>query len=709
MGRTEAIRQRTGTLVAVSIGVALLIFLFDLATPLGVVGGVPYVLLIMLSFWLPGRYTPVWIAAIATLLTVTGHFYSPAGAPQHTVLTNLALELFVLWVTAYLVTRYRRSERTVRDSEVHLRALVDTAVDGVIVTDAAGIVQDYNPACERLFGYSAEEIIGRNVAMLIPALAQDANAAQGARTGSAPQPRILGMAGELEGRRRDGSVFPLELSIGESVQEGEQAFVGIIRDITARKANEAALQAAKEQAEAASHAKSLFLANMSHEIRTPMNAILGYAQVLERDPELPAAERPAVRAVLRAGNYLMELIDDILDLSKIEAGAMQVEHTTFDLQELVDELGDMFRVRCEQKRLDWRVESHITQAMVHGDAKKLRQVLINLLGNAVKFTEHGSVTLRIDHHDSHYTFAVTDTGPGISSEERQAILEPFHQGDQGVVKGGTGLGLTLSQRQIQVMGGELEITSQPGEGSRFAFSVVLPPAAASAPAGLRQQRVLRLAPGEHVDALVVDDVEDSRDVLRRLLEVAGVTVRVAEDGRAALARVQERPPDIVFMDVRMPTMDGAEALHHMKQTWCDERIVCLAVTASDRLRRQADDATFGFDGLITKPFHVDEIYAMIERHLGVSFEREPLASEETAAPRVAPDLEAVSIAQPLHERLQRAAQVNAVTEIEAGIAELRQGDEPARRLADYLQDRLDHYDTQGIVTALERVSYARRG
>jgi PAS domain S-box-containing protein len=679
----------------------------DLSLPAGVIHGIPYVVLISVSYWLPWRYAPAVLAVIGTMLLMLGYLYSPSRPDTVALLLNIGLETAVLWVTAFLVLRYRASSRSLEDRELRLRALVATAVDGVMIIDAAGTVQEYNPACERLFGYPAEEVLGRNVKILMPSPYRDEHDQYLLRYRATGVKRIIGVGREVEGRRKDGSTFPMELSVGEARPGGQQVFVGIVRDITARKAAEQSLRLAKDQAEGASRAKSLFLANMSHEIRTPMNAVLGYTQLIESDPDLPSRYRRPLKAIRVAGNHLIGLIDDILDLSKIEAGAMELSLRDFDLGDLIDDISEMLRMRCEQKGLAWRAEVRIGERAVRGDDRKLRQVLINLVGNAAKFTDRGQVMLTVEQDGQRYAFSVADTGPGIDTAARERIFEPFQQAEEGSAKGGTGLGLAITKRQIELMGGTLTLDSTLGEGSRFGFALELAPAEGALGATSGQvPRRLCLAPGQQVRALVVDDVEDNREVLSGLLERAGVEVTRASNGVEALERIAERRPDICFMDVRMPVMDGLSAVRQIRERWSTEPMVCVAITASGLLRHRSYYLDAGFDDFIGKPFLFETVCDCMTRHLGVALERAPAAEAPQALASKAPDLEQLRLAPDLRARLLAAANLNALTEIEALIAELRRLDQGAQALADRLQALLARYDTDGIAALVGQVTTA---
>jgi PAS domain S-box-containing protein len=691
-------------LLAVLTAVLLLaLFALDLNLPPGVIHGIPYVVLISVSYWMPWPLAPVVLAAAGSLLIVLGYLFSDARLDTTATTLNIGLETAVLWVTAFLVMGYRASSRSLEDREQRLRALVSTAVDGVMIIDAAGTVQEYNPACEQLFGYRADEVIGRNVKMLMPAPYQEEHDGYLERYRTTGIRRIIGIGREVAGRRKDGTTFPMELSVGEALTGHKQVFVGIIRDITARKAAERSLKKAKEQAESASHAKSAFLANMSHEIRTPMNAVLGYTQLLETDPELPDRYRRSLRSICAAGNHLIGLIDDILDLSKIEAGAMELDARDFDLGDLIENVSEIFRMRCEQKGLTWQVTTRIEDRAVRGDDRKLRQSLINLLGNAVKFTDQGRVSLALEQDAGNYAFRVEDTGSGISEAARSRIFEPFQQAEEGNAKGGTGLGLTITRRQIELMGGELTLVSTPNDGACFAFSLPLLPAEGPVQSARATTHRLPQLPGDaQVTALVVDDVDDNREVLSGLLQRAGIPAETAKDGAEALAKVREIQPDIVFMDVRMPVMDGLTAVKHLRERPASERPVCVAITASGLLREQSFYRDAGFDDFIAKPFRFETVCACMERHLDVAFERAP-AAPTGPAPAAKPPLPASGLPKALRKRLLTAARVNALTEIEALITEVRSLGAGGEALAARMEQLMSDYDTDGILSLLEHL------
>jgi len=652
-----------------------------------------------------------------------------------------------------------------------LRTILNNTVDGIITINDRGIIESFNPAAERLFGYSESEAIGQNVNILMPDpwhSEHDQYLQNYLHTGEA---KIIGKGREVAGRRKNSTTFPLELSVSKMEMEGRLMFSGIVRDISEREEKKAALEKltnqntlilnsagegiygldlegnttfvnpaaeqmlgypqeelvgkpqhalihhskkdgtpypreechiyaafkdgkihreteevfwrkdgssfpveylstpiresgkftgavvtfrditerkeienqiidalreaaaskdeaekAKHSAESASQAKGQFLAHMSHEIRTPLNAILGYAQILNQSQRLESDQRKAIQTIESSGNSLLELINEVLDYSKIEAGTKELNPKDFDLKEQLEGLITMFENRCEDKNLAVELKgTDQTPIYVNGDEGKLRQVLVNLLGNAIKFTTTGKVVLELEKKPGNYfKFMVIDTGSGIPEEDHAKILEPFQQSESGLFKGGTGLGLSLSKELVNLMGGELSLESKEGEGSRFFFTMKLPPA--TSPVQQRSKREnegdWRLLKKGSIKALVVDDIEVNRRLLTDILQSVGIEVNEAENGKEAISQTEKYNPDIIFMDIRMPVMDGKEAAIEINKKFNSNPFKIVAITASVFNHEKKENFTQIFDDYISKPFRIERIYECLQSLLGVELKRE---------------------------------------------------------------------------------------
>ncbi|HZY41417.1 MAG TPA: ATP-binding protein, partial [Anaerolineae bacterium] len=394
-------------------------------------------------------------------------------------------------------------------------------------------------------------------------------------------------------------------------------------ELAERRRIEAELQHAKEAAEAASQAKSAFLANMSHELRTPLNAILGFAQLLTRDANLTPDQQGSLLTIQHSGQHLLTLINDVLDMSKIEAGRMTLRADNFDLQRMLTALEELFRLRTADKRLALIFDlARDLPRYIHADEGKLRQVLINLLGNAVKFTSAGGVTLRAAWRNDRLDFEVEDSGPGLTSADLAIIFEPFVQATDGrIAPEGTGLGLSISHEFVRLMGGELTALSVPGQGSTFAFDISLTLAtAADVPGRPNTRRVIGLEPNQPVyRLLIVDDRDSSRQLLTKLLLPLGFDVREAANGEEALAVWADWQPHVIWMDMRMPIMDGHAATQRIKASTQGPATIIIALTASAFLDDREVILAEGCDDFVRKPFREDEIFDRLARHLGVRF------------------------------------------------------------------------------------------
>ncbi len=405
----------------------------------------------------------------------------------------------------------------------------------------------------------------------------------------------------------------------------------------------AELRAAKEAAESANREKTAFFANITHEIRTPMNAILGYAQLLRGDANLTEAQRRQIEVIRSSGDHLLGIINDILEMSRIEVGRVTISQEPFDLHALLDQVRSMFDAQAQIRGLGFTCvwDEKLVRGL-QGDPRKVRQVVINLIGNALKFTERGEVRLcarsqELSVDRCMITIDVEDTGPGISAEDRQRVFTLYGQGESGTRKGGTGLGLAISRNLARLLGGELSVESQVGRGSRFSFTFEASLAPLQVVIGAGQRRVWRRvrADERRRKVLVVDDAQSNREVMRDAIERMGFEVNTADSGEHAIEVCERWQPDLVLMDVHMPGMGGIEAIRRLrKQGFASPIVVSTASIEVETRQRVLGE---GIQGLLPKPHTQDELYQAIEGMAGIALES-ALASERASPIAAAPSL-----------------------------------------------------------------------
>ncbi len=601
---------------------------------------------------------------------------------------NFAVSTANLIAVAIADQRLRAALSQVAESDIRAHTILDTAHDAFVGMDANGVIVAWNAQAEQTFGWTRAEAIGRNLAeTIIPPAFREAHNRGMARflsTGEAP---VVNRRLELRGLHRRGHEFPIEITITSPMPRENGYFFGaFLRDISDRIERDELLRRAKDAAEAATRAKSEFLANMSHELRTPLNGVIGYAQLLQRDRSLNGAQREALDAIAKCGAHLLDLINDVLDLSKIEAGRIDIEQTATDLVQLTTDLHHVVADSARRKGLLLAMAiAPGVPRRVSADGRHLRQVLLNLLGNAIKFTQAGEVRLDISiGDDERLAFAVTDTGIGVAPEELADIFEAFTQTKSGAAAGGTGLGLTISRHLLNAMGAELKVDSTPGEGSRFFFSlplVALPDdAGADAMTGAQPTLHARLAPGQQVTALVVDDSTVSRRILASLLDSAGLQVITAAGGVEGIELARTHRPDVIFMDVKMADLDGFSATRRLVADPATAAIPIIAVTASAFGDTRQEAQAAGCVAYLPKPVRAEALFAALQTHLRLRF---VWGAEDESAPE--PAIGATPRHAALATRLRDAASIGAVGDLHAIANELAAGDETdaalGRRLA----------------------------
>jgi PAS domain S-box-containing protein len=532
------------------------------------------------------------------------------------------------------ITERKQAEAALRQTEEKYRLLVESAGDAIIAVDAeTGMILEANQMAEKILGRSRTELIGLHQTEIQRPERREQYTAifqKHIEAGGVLQT-------ELSLCHKDGTPVPVEVSATVVDVQGKKIAQGIFRDIRDRKQTEKMLKQAKFAAEAASGAKSEFLANMSHELRTPLNGILGYAQILKREPNLSTKQQEQLGIIHQCGEHLLTLLNDILDLSKIEARKMELYLSDFQLPHFLETIVEMVRIHAEQKNIFFRYEllSELPES-VRGDEKRLRQVLINLLGNSVKFTDTGGVTFKVGYvtdtgdlgqgedalnlstntafPSTKMRFIVEDTGIGIPSDRLTEIFLPFHQiGDPSRQAEGTGLGLAISQKLVQLMGSELHVQSCLGQGSQFWLDLDLPSVMEEleVPEPIAED-IINF--NEKYKILVVDDQWENRSVLVDLLSPLGFEVIEAKNGQECLEQAVQFQPDFILLDRVMPGMDGFETFHKLRQLPNSDEMVIIALTANAFEDEQQKCLAAGYDGFISKPVQVEKLLEQLRYH-----------------------------------------------------------------------------------------------
>lgn len=508
----------------------------------------------------------------------------------------------------------------VRDTE-KFKALIAGSPDAIVITDTAGVINLVNPRVEDLFRYHEGDLPGLPLALLIdPEYRSDLMLLKKLDSDDIDSHCLD--AKLSRGIDKYGHGFPVEISSNVLATADGLLISIVFRDITQRKRIEGELLKAKETAEKASQAKSLFLSHISHELRTPLNGVLGYAQLLLADSDVPDKYRESLSSLEACGLHLLTMINDILDITKIESGIVRTQVEPFNIQVTLDMVFANFRETAKVKGLNLLLDilPNVELELI-GDNVKLRQVLINLIGNAIKFTDSGSVYLKVFVKGEKLQFEVLDSGVGIISSDLAQLFQPFTQLKRGQECGGAGLGLSISYRLVEAMGGELQAESEPGKGSRFYFSI---------PYQVSQEESRKVfvdsSPnngGSDIkpelvnkrQILVVDDSVNNRDMLVKALKSKSFHVEAAEGGFEAVEKCRTTRYDLILMDLRMPGLDGFDAARAIHRIGRQPSIKIMAVSASVSEQTRVKISDSGFCGFIAKPVRFDELFACIYHHL----------------------------------------------------------------------------------------------
>ena len=618
------------------------------------------------------------------------------------------------------VTDRKRAESELRASHQKMYSLLNSMAEGAYGIDTDGHCTFVNQSFLRILGYEdANQVIGQSIHELIHHSRRD-----GRRYGASVCRACAAYLHHEEVHvsdevfwRKDGVAVPVEYWSQPIIIDGEvTGAVATFIDISERQQAEKALQEykdhleelvqqrtaelvlARDAAEAANKAKSIFLANMSHELRTPMNAILGFAQLLERDVRIPYDQRHNVSIINRSGQHLLALINDVLEISRIESGRSKLNLEPFNLTATLTTIKEMIRVRSEAKDLAFSLEcSDDLPDYVQGDAHRLRQVLLNLLGNAVKYTDHGEVRLVVTvQADQRVRFEVSDTGPGIAIAEQERIFQAFYQIDGSLTKGeGTGLGLFICREFIRMMGGELKVQSVSGQGSRFSFDLTLP-IADTIPNEIGVTKTIGLAVGQSAPRiLVAEDQEDNQRVIEQMLKQIGAEVRIVANGREAVEQFKSWQPQLILMDIRMPEMDGCEATRNIRALPNGDTVSIVALTASVFAEERAQIITAGCDDMLRKPVEAEALFELIGRLLELKFEYDE--GSDTLYDADHPNDTVLTFNALPNELRQKLKEAAITLDVEAcqAIAESLRSDYPAE--ANFLSSLIENYNFDSLV------------
>ncbi|GAB4267058.1 MAG: hypothetical protein Kow0065_17750 [Methylomicrobium sp.] len=516
----------------------------------------------------------------------------------------------------------KRAEMALAERERHLRIfqyIVDSVVDGVITIGSDGVIHSFNPAACAIFGYRDQDIVGRKVNALMPEPYRSEHDSYLERYLTAGSGKVINRQVELVGCRADGSEFPLEVAVSEIKLADGVLFVGLMRDITERKKVEQELIVARDAADRANQAKSEFLSSMSHELRTPMNAILGFGQLMEYDDTLSDQHKEDVREILKAGRHLLDLINEVLDLAKIESGTLSLSIEPVSVAPIIDECLSLVSTQANQRQICLRYHAHKSFS-VRADQTRLKQALLNLISNAIKYNrEGGAVTIEARlKDDAHLSIEVSDTGCGIPANRFPELFQPFHRLDaeySGIE--GTGIGLVITRRIVEMMGGTIEVESEVGIGSRFLMTLPL----ATADSLLADESEMAdefREPSPMMDSeqrliLYIEDNPSNIRLVSQILErqrhVRLITAHTPELG-IELARAH--CPDVILLDINMPNLNGFQVLTVLQNDPIVRSTPVVAITANAMPRDIERGKAAGFAAYLTKPLDITRFISVLD-------------------------------------------------------------------------------------------------
>lgn len=675
------------------------------------------------------RAQPEWLSNIRRDKTLLKRLEEPENGPPH---SGFAFPVFMRndlhWVLQFFTPDVREPDPELLDilvsagsqlgpilerkqltqNQAMWSAIMKSTNDAIIGKDLDGTIISWNYGAEKIFGYLAEEVMGRNVTMLFPAEQKDdaLHILEGIRNGD-----TLKM--ETRGLNKEGETLDLALTLSPTIDaDGERIGSSTIAwDTTEKKRAEKELVQTRIEAQAANRAKSEFLAHMSHEVHTPLNSVLGFAQILVSDPQLSTQHKDYVSRILEGGTQLMNLMDDILEMSKIDVGNVELHNQTFDLWEMVARIAVSIRNRCLAKDLEFRMEGIEGKALwVQGDEPKLHIALIHILSNAVKFTHRGTVTLRVTQKpEDVFLFEIIDTGQGIPREKQDKIFDAFEKLGQVGITRGMGLGLSISKKHIEAMGGSIRFESVPDEGTRFAVEIGLPRVGDSAFQRQKDWRFKKPLAWKGLDAGLVGhfDQENFRD-LTTLLESLGLAWKQVE-GIDSTRLLENPPSNMLFFDLDDLHVKGQELIRKLRKFSTYSGIPIFVLVSPDLRELALQCKEVGADLVLVKPVQTEAVIKAVQKvaNQDLGFLKS-LALGRPVNKKREIDLERITLAEPVLEAMKASASSYNFTSFEKNLQTVGTQGEEGEKLALFFKDLIRSYDMKQINQVLDFIQEVRK-
>ncbi len=522
------------------------------------------------------------------------------------------------------ITERKRMEFDLKSSETRHRTIFESTVDGIININNKGIIESVNPAVEKLFGYTSNELTGNNISMLMPESFASQHDMYINKFSQAGHKTVLGRGRELVAQKKDGTVFPVDIALDEMFIDGERMFTGIIRDISERKEIEQKIIQAKEEAESANRAKSDFLSSMSHELRTPLNAILGFGQLIQMEEGLSADIKGNVNEIVNAGEHLLELINEVLDLAKIEAGHIDLLLESVEYNPLILECVSLVDPIARHNEIQIKNIFNTESIFLRSDRIRIKQVIVNLLSNAVKYNRKGGEVNIVVYPsgDNFYRISVKDTGAGIKNENLPGLFEAFNRLDaEDLNIEGTGIGLVITKRLVELMGGKIGVESEYGAGSTFWIEIPKETVSGSEINRSAEIESVQLEHDndinfkEHKVLYIEDNPVNLKLVTKLFSKKSHIHLYTAHTPGLGLELAEINQPDLILLDIELPDMDGYKVLENLRSNTLTSHIPVVAVSANAMPNDFKKAKEAGFDDYLTKPLDIKNFYKTVDELL----------------------------------------------------------------------------------------------